>query len=105
MENLKLITCIVDRGKADRIVKEILKMQVAGATIFYARGTGVRQKLGFFKRAFVNPEKEVFMTVVPVAHVDEIFDKIVTVGKLDKPGHGLAFIQDVGRTAGLMEKK
>jgi len=105
MEKLKLITCVVDRGKADKIVKEILKMNVSGATIFYARGTGVRQKLGFFRRAFINPEKEVFMTVVPAERVDEVFDRIVSLAQLDKPGHGLAFIHDVGRTAGLMDSR
>ena len=104
MENLKLITCVVDRGKANKIVKEILKMRVDGVTIFYARGTGVRQKLGFFRRAFVNPEKEVFMTVVPAEKMEEIFARIIELANLKETAKGFVFVQDVEKAFGFFKR-
>ena len=101
---LKLITCIVERGKANQVVKAVLGLNITGATIFYARGTGVRQKLGFLSRIFLNPEKEVIMTVVPAATADEVFDRIIDVGRLNEPGRGFAYIQNVERTAGMSGK-
>ena len=39
-----LITCIVQRGAAEAAVQAARRAGAQGATIFYARGTGVRQK-------------------------------------------------------------
>ena len=103
-EDLKLITCIVERGKAKKVVKAILKMKVTGATVFYARGTGVRQKLGLINRIFLNPEKEVVVTVVPEKKSNDVFDKIVEAAGLDREGRGFAYVQSVERSAGALKE-
>ncbi|OQA90827.1 MAG: hypothetical protein BWY26_01360 [Elusimicrobia bacterium ADurb.Bin231] len=41
MDELVLITCIVQRGKADRVVKESLTAGAEGVSVFYGRGTGL----------------------------------------------------------------
>ena len=41
-----LITCIVQKGIADTIVRAAREAGAQGATIFYAKGTGVRERLG-----------------------------------------------------------
>ena len=41
LTDLSLITCIVQRGIADDIVAAAQEVGSQGATIFYARGTGV----------------------------------------------------------------
>lgn len=51
-----LITGIVQRGKAEKVVKAAMEAGAQGATVFYARGTGVRQKLGFVGK-LIQPEK------------------------------------------------
>jgi nitrogen regulatory protein PII len=102
VKNLKLITVIVERGRAKKIVDELLKINVTGATLFYARGTGVRQKIGILGK-LIEPEKEVFMIVVKEEVADSIFEKIVELAKLDKPGKGIAFIQNIEKVAGFFE--
>ena len=60
MSNLNLITCIVQRGRAEKVVDAALKAGAPGATHFYGRGTGVRQKLGVLSKLIV-PEKEIIL--------------------------------------------
>ena len=41
-----LLTCIVQRGLGETIVKAARNAGAQGATVFYARGSGVRERLG-----------------------------------------------------------
>ena len=68
-----LITCIVQRGVADTVVDAATEAGAQGATIFYARGTGVRQKHLGVLGITVNAEKEVIYIVAPADHADHIF--------------------------------
>lgn len=103
MSDFKIITCIVERGKAGKIVEKISSSTGYGVTSYYARGTGVREKIGFIGR-LIEPEKEVFTTVVPAEKADEVFNKIVELAHLKEPGKGFAFIQDVDRAVGFYQR-
>ena len=46
LTDVALITCIVQRGVADAIVAAARKGGAHGATVYYARGMGVRERLG-----------------------------------------------------------
>jgi hypothetical protein len=46
LTDVTLITCIVQRGVADTIVRAAVEAGAQGATIHYAHGTGVRERLG-----------------------------------------------------------
>ncbi|MBI5574442.1 MAG: P-II family nitrogen regulator [Elusimicrobia bacterium] len=104
MSELNLITCIVQRGKADRVVKDAIKSGAEGATVFYARGTGVRQKLGFWGK-IITPEKEVILIITKKEDTDTVFEAIIKSGKLDKPGQGFAFVHSVDRAVGFLTQK
>ena len=99
---LQQITCIVQRGEGDKIVKAALNSGAQGATVFYARGSGVREKLGVMG-AFIRPEKEVVLVVSHVDKVEDIFTAIIKAGGLDEPGKGFAFTQKVEKVVGLLE--
>ena len=43
--DVSLITCIVQRGMADTIVDAAQNAGAQGATVYYARGSGVRERL------------------------------------------------------------
>ncbi|MCD4812703.1 P-II family nitrogen regulator [bacterium] len=99
-----LITCIVQRGKADAVWKAAQKAGAGGVTIHFARGKGVRENLGILGIA-ISPEKEVLQLVVAEKQTDAIFDEIVKAAKLDTPGMGFAFVQEVRRVVGFFHKK
>ncbi len=103
MENgLNLITCIVQRGKAEEVVREALASGAQGATMFYGRGTGVRERLGILSQ-FIVPEKEIILIVTRQEQTAEIFENAVKAGRLREKGQGFAFIQKVDEAVGLLD--
>ena len=94
-----LITCVVQRGKGDKVVKAAVAAGAGGATIHFARGTGTRERLGLLGLAIV-PEKEVIFIVVSDEELDPIFEAICTAGKLNVPGMGIAFVTPITRMSG-----
>jgi len=94
-----LITCIVQRGKGDKISKAAIKAGAGGATAFFARGTGTRERLGLLGLAIV-PEKEVVFVLCDEVDSSRIFDAVAKAGKLDTPGMGIAYITPIIRVTG-----
>lgn len=96
LKNLQLIVCIVQRGKADEVVKAALKTGAPAATIYFARGTGIRERLGLLRIA-ISPEKEVIEIVVSNGKADAVFDAMAEAGKLDVPGMGFIYMTAVNK--------
>src|SRR5210317_2138157 len=97
MNELNLITCIVQRGKAENVIDAALMAGAPGATYYYGRGTGVRQKLGILSKLIV-PEKEVILIVTKGGdQTEKVFEAIIKAGKLDKKGQGFAYIHKIDR--------
>ena len=46
LTDISLITCIVQRGLADTIIEAAQEAGAQGATVHFARGMGVRERLG-----------------------------------------------------------
>ncbi len=99
-QGLQLITCVIQRGKADKVARAALDAGAAGATVFFARGMGLRERLGLLGLAIV-PEKEVIMIVARDGEVQRIFDVIVDAAKLETPGMGIAYTTPIHQVAGL----
>jgi nitrogen regulatory protein P-II 1 len=100
-EGLEVITCVVQRGKADKVAKAALDAGAGGATIFFARGMGLREKLGLLGLAIV-PEKEVIMILCGKAATPTIFAAVVKAAKLDVPGMGIAYVFPITAVAGFV---
>jgi nitrogen regulatory protein P-II 1 len=99
-EGLRLITCVLQRGKADKVVKAALDAGAAGATVFFGRGMGMRERMGLLGLAIV-PEKEVIMIVTKPQETKKIFECIVKAAHLDTPGMGIAYVIPIHEVAGL----
>ena len=98
LTDLALITCIVQRGLGDDIVKAAQEAGAQGATVYYARGTGVRERMGVLGVAF-EAEKEVINILVASDQVDRVFERVYIAGKLDTPGMGLMYVNPVEKAA------
>lgn len=94
-----LITCIVQRGVADTVVDAATEAGAQGATIFYARGTGVRQKHLGILGITVSAEKEVIYIVAPTDQADRIFEKIYVAAHMDTPGMGMMYMTPLEKMA------
>ncbi len=94
-----LITAIVQRGIADMVVQVAQEAGAQGATIFYAHGTGVRQKRLGLLGMTINAEKEVVYIVVPSDQADSIFERIFVTAKIDTPGMGILWMTPLEKMA------
>lgn len=99
--NPNLITCIVQRGEANKVVKAALDAGAEGATMYYGRGTGIREKMGFAGR-FIKPQKEIILIVTKKEQTDTVFDAVIKAAKLDKKGQGFAFLHKLDRAIGFL---
>ena len=98
LTDANLITCIVEKGQADNIVKAAREAGAQGATVYYARGSGVRERLGILGVA-VEVEKEIINIVVSSDQSDYVFEKMYLAGKLDTPGKGFIYITPLDKAA------
>ena len=104
LTDLNLITCIVQKGAADDIVKAAVEAGVQGATIHYARGTGVKERLGLLGVA-VESEKEVINIMVSAEMTDMVFETLYIAGKLDTPGMGIIFVMPIHKAGTYVPEK
>jgi len=98
LTNVALITCIVQRGIADDIITAAREAGAQGATVHFAKGMGIRERLGILGVA-VEVEKEVVNIVVSTEQADKVFEKIYLAGRLDTPGMGLVYITPLDKAA------
>jgi nitrogen regulatory protein P-II 1 len=98
LSDVALITCIVQRGAGDNIVRAAQNAGAQGATVYYAKGGGVRERLGVLGVA-VEVEKEVVNIIVSKDQKEMVFNSIYLAGQLDTPGMGIAFITPLDKAA------
>ncbi|MCB2107819.1 MAG: P-II family nitrogen regulator [Rhodobacteraceae bacterium] len=98
LTDVMLITCVVQRGVADAIIKAAREAGAQGATVSFGKGMGVRERLGVLGVA-VNVEKEVINIVVSTEQVDRVFEKMYLAGNLDTPGMGIMFTTKLEKAA------
>ncbi len=94
LTDVALITCIVQRGMGEGVLKAAQEAGAQGATLHYARGSGVRERLGVLGIA-IEVEKVVVDIVVATDQVDRVFEHICLVAKLDTPGMGMMYVTEI----------
>ncbi len=98
LTDVALITCIVQRGLADAALEAARDAGAQGATVHYAKGMGIRERLGILGVA-VEVEKEVINIVVSMDQADRVFEKIYLATNLDTPGMGIIYITPLEKAA------
>jgi len=103
LTDVSMITCVVQRGKADAVVKAAQDAGAQGATIYYGYGSGVRERLGILGLA-VDVEKEIITSLVADDQADRIFERMYFAGELDVPGGGIIYITKLDKAATYIPK-
>jgi nitrogen regulatory protein P-II 1 len=104
LTDVELITCIVQKGNADNIIKAAYEAGAQGATVNYAQGSGVREKLGILGVA-VEAEKEIINIIVSTEQVNRVFDAMYLEGELDTPGMGFMYVTTLERAGTYIPKE
>lgn len=95
-----VITTIVEKGKAEEVIEAATKAGSKGGTIMNARGSGIHETNKLFAMD-IEPEKEIVIILSEVAMTDAIVRSIQDRLKIDDPGNGIIYVQDVNRTYGI----
>lgn len=99
LTDVMLITCIVQRGSADAVVKAAQEAGAQGATIYFARGVGIQERLGLLGEIVIDAEKEVIKIAVSSDQADHVFERMYLAAKLDTPGMGFIHMSRIEKAA------
>jgi len=94
------ITTVVDKGKAEDVITAATQAGSKGGTIINARGSGIHETSKLFSMD-IEPEKEIVIILSEVDKTDDIVTAIRANLKIDEPGNGIIYIQNVNRTYGI----
>jgi nitrogen regulatory protein P-II 1 len=98
LSETNLITCVLQSGLAEDVLDAAKNCGAQGATISYARGTGIRERMGLIG-VTIDEQKEVIRIIVSDEQADRVFDAMYLAGKLDTPGKGIMFMTKLDRVA------
>ena len=104
LTDVSMITCIVQRGKADRVIQAAQDAGAQGATVYYGYGSGVRERLGILGLA-IDVEKEIIVTLVADDQVHRIFERMYFAAELDVPGNGIIYVTKLDKAATYIPKE
>jgi nitrogen regulatory protein P-II 1 len=98
-ENLDLVTIVIQHKDEARVIDAILKAGAPGATYYYGRGTGVRQRLGFLGR-LIESEKLVILTALSPDKTQGVVKAATDAAKLEEPGNWFLCVQKAAQVVG-----
>ena len=98
LTDAKLITCVLQNGLAEVVLEAAKNCGAQGATVSYARGTGVRDRMGLIG-VTIDENKEVVRIIVSEEQAGPVFEAMYLAGELDTPGKGIMYISDLDRVA------
>ncbi|WP_368652782.1 P-II family nitrogen regulator [Ornithinibacillus sp. 4-3] len=95
-----VISVIVEKGNAEYVIDAAVGAGSKGGTILNARGSGIHETSKLFAME-IEPEKEMVLILSEKETTEAIARAIKKKLKIDEPGNGIIFIQDVHATYGL----
>lgn len=99
--NLKLIVTIVKKGDATKVLQATKLAGAEGGTILLGRGTISKKGILKFFQVEDMDQKEIILTLIDSTLSDKTLEMITKIGKLEKPGSGIAFLLDPTKTIGI----
>lgn len=93
-----LITCVLQKELAEDVLAAAKNIGAQGATISYARGTGIRERMGLLG-VTIDEQKEVIRIIVSEEQANLVFEAMYLAGKLDTPGKGIMYMVKLDRVA------
>ena len=80
------------------IIDAATSVGAQGAPINYARGTGVRDRMGLMG-VTIDEQKEIIRIIVSKEQSNRVFESMYLAGKLDTPGKGIMWMVKLDRVA------
>ena len=104
LSDVVLVTCVVDHGKGDEVVKAARGAGAGGAFIHSARGVGARERVGLLAIA-MEAEKDVVEFLVGSDQAEMVAYTIFNSVGLGRPGGGYIYLTPIEAAATYMPKE
>ena len=91
LPDVVLVTCIVETGKGEDVVKAARGVGAAGALIHSQHGVGIRERVGLLAIA-IDAEKDVVSLLVGSDQAELVASTIFGAVDLGRPGGGLLYL-------------
>jgi nitrogen regulatory protein P-II 1 len=91
LTDVVMITCVVEKGKGEEVVKAARGVGAGGALIHSVRGVGIRERLGLLGIA-VDTEKDVVQMMVGSEQAEMVSNIIFGAVELGRPGGGFLYL-------------
>jgi len=99
LTDVEMLTVVVQRDQGAAVLKAARDVgATTGGIGYYAKGFGVRERLGLVGLA-VEAEKDVISVLVSSDQRDVVIDHIYRAAKLDTPGMGYIYITPLEKVA------
>ena len=98
LTDVVLITCIVNHGKGEDVVKAARGAGAGGALIHSARGVGLRERMGLLGVA-IEAEKDVVELLVGSDQAEMVAHTIFSGVGLGRPGGGFIYLTPLDSAA------
>ncbi|WP_447965336.1 P-II family nitrogen regulator [Nitrospira sp. Ecomares 2.1] len=98
LTDVAMITCVVQSGDADVIVKAARDAGATGVLVHQGRGIGIRERLGILGVA-VDASKDIISVLVSFEQTDLVASHIFKAGQLDTPAKGFLYITPLEKVA------
>lgn len=98
--NLEAIVCIVERGRANEVVRKAVEAGAGGATIFYGRGSG-ETTFSFFHSLKVESAKEIIIILVEQSKRTAVVEATAAAASVEEAGRGILFTVPVSEIRGI----
>ena len=89
---------MIQKDLAEPVLEAAKNAGAQGATISYAQGTGVRERMGLLG-VTIDAQKEVIRIIVSREQSELVFETMYLAGNLDVPGKGIMFMSALERVA------
>ena len=100
----ELIITIVERHMSADVIDASRRGGAEGGTILKGRGSGIHERMKLLGLT-IEPEKEIVLTLVDSTIRNQVVKEIAKEIDIDKPGHGILFVLDVSKVAGIPHLK
>jgi len=98
LTDVAMITCVVQTGNADVIIKAARESGATAALVHQGRGIGIRERLGLLGIA-VDAEKDVVTVLVSSEQREIVANNIYQAGQFDNPAQGFLYITPLDKVA------
>jgi nitrogen regulatory protein P-II 1 len=98
LTDVAMITCVVQTGNADVILKAARDAGATAALVHHGRGIGLRERLGILGVA-VDAEKDVISVLVSSEQREIVANNIYKAGQFDTPAKGFLYITPLDKVA------